>query len=106
MAGPVKKWNVKGIEVAMWEGSTGPRFSIQKRYKDKASGEWKESKSFFKEELSTLRTLLDDAIIFLSNDAPAERNGGFASAGQIVSQVEKMLGQKIKPIDLEDDINF
>lgn len=102
MAGPIKKWSRKGLELAAWEGNTGKRFSIQKRYKDKNSGEWKESKSIFKEELGALREMIDEALLWLTADEAGERTGGgFTATADIVRQVQAVIpGAKTE--DVED----
>lgn len=74
MAGPVQKFTEKGIEVAVWErdGAKGPykSFTIGKRYKDAATGEWKDSRSYFGSELQILHALIGMAL-----DAVGEGRG-------------------------------
>lgn len=63
MSKPIKAVREKGIDVAMWTTRNGGyAFTFRKTYKDKASGEYKETKNFFKEELEILRKLIDEAI--------------------------------------------
>lgn len=62
MAKPIASFRNRGIDVAIWEGKTSPTISIRKQYKDKITNEWKESKSFFPEELQELIKLLGMAI--------------------------------------------
>jgi hypothetical protein len=63
MAGPKEKWKEGGVEVACWENDRGQTsYSIGKRYKDKNSGEWKDSTRFFKEDLQKLMKCLTQAI--------------------------------------------
>lgn len=69
---PLKKWVDKGLEVAAWEGSYGVTVSIRKQYKDKATGAWKTSNSYFGSDLRTLRGLLTEAIEWVAeNDVRA-----------------------------------
>lgn len=62
MAGPINKYKEKGIEIAEWAGKNGSSYTITKRYKDKTSGEYKDSKSFFESELGILSALLNQAL--------------------------------------------
>lgn len=62
---PVKDFKEKGVSVAVWETRNGGySISISKRYKDKVSGEWKESKYWFKEDLGNLIIMLQSALDF------------------------------------------
>lgn len=62
---PVKDFKEKGVSVAVWETRNGGySISISKRYKDKVSGEWKESKYWFKEDLGNLIVMLQGALDF------------------------------------------
>lgn len=61
MAGPVKTWKQKGIELAVWEGKFGSQYTLKKTYKDKNTGEYKESKFFFQEEITALAEMFTDA---------------------------------------------
>ena len=62
---PVKDFKEKGVSVAVWETRNGGySISISKRYKDKVSGEWKESKYWFKEDLGNLIIMLQGALDF------------------------------------------
>jgi hypothetical protein len=65
---PVKDFKEKGVSVAVWETRNGGySISISKRYKDKVSNEWKESKYWFKEDLGNLIIMLQGALDFCSN---------------------------------------
>ena len=58
MAKPELALKEKGIDVAVWKGERGPTITVRKTYKDKNSGEWKESKIMFPEEVPVLIALL------------------------------------------------
>lgn len=59
---PIKAAREKGIDIAMWQTKNGGySFTFRKSYKDKASGEYKESKQFFAEELDMLKRLIEEA---------------------------------------------
>jgi len=73
---PVKDFKEKGVSVAVWETRNGGySISISKRYKDKVSGEWKESKYWFKEDLGNLIVMLQGALDFCSNGEEHKAEG-------------------------------
>ena len=59
---PIDKWQMNGIQIAAWKGDKGISYSIQKRFKDATSGEWKETKYFYPSDLATLAALAPIAI--------------------------------------------
>ena len=60
---PIKAARSRGIDIAMWPTKNGGySFSIRKTYKDKATGEYKEAKQFFPEELENLQSLISEAL--------------------------------------------
>ena len=76
---PVKTYARKGLKVAIWENEhetdngivTRHSVSINKRYHDAKNGEWKDSNSFFPDDLLQLRELLrkaDDFIAFSESE--------------------------------------
>lgn len=76
---PVQDFKHKGLSVAVWPARNGGySYSISKRYKDKQSGEWRETKSLFKEEAEALIDLLKQAIAYGSN-RQADAEEGLAS---------------------------
>jgi hypothetical protein len=62
MSGPAEKWQHKGLSVAAWANDRGVSFTIQKRYKDKKTEEWKESKYLFPEDIKALHDLIGQAL--------------------------------------------
>lgn len=54
----VKSWFYHGVKLTKWENVNGERksvsFSIEKSYKDKATNEYKQSKTFFSDDLDAL----------------------------------------------------
>lgn len=79
---PVQDFKNKGVSVAVWEARNGGySFSIQKRYKDKQSGEWKESKYYYKEEVEGLIELLQEAVKYASNRSEHESQGSKSGPG-------------------------
>lgn len=69
---PIKAARNRGIDIAMWQTRNGGySFSIRKTYKDKTTGEYKEAKQFFPEELQNLQALISEALTW-TQPAPAE----------------------------------
>jgi hypothetical protein len=60
MAGPVKTWRNGQMDMAAWEGKFGTTYTFRKTYKNKETGEWKESKILFKEDLERLAVMLGE----------------------------------------------
>jgi len=73
MPGPAKTFKDGGVTVTIWENN-GPRgpwmsASICKSYKDKASGEWKQTANGFSDDqLEKLRKLIPKAQAFMTQD--------------------------------------
>lgn len=73
---PVQDFKHKGLSVAVWPTKNGGySYSIQKRYKDKSSGEWRETKSLFKEEAEALIDLLKQALSYGGTREEHEHEG-------------------------------
>lgn len=84
---PVMDYKNKGVSVAVWTAKNGGySFSIQKRYKDKQSGEWKESKYYYKEEVESLIELLQEAVKYASNRSEHESQGSQSGPGYNVQR--------------------
>lgn len=65
MGGPVEKFRRQGVQVAIWRGTKGLSASIKKSYKNKATGEYKDTTVFFKDDLEKLIEVCKEAIQFL-----------------------------------------
>lgn len=62
MARPIHTWRNKGIDVAAWPTNNGGcSFTIRKTFKPKDSNEYKETKTFFPNDLKVLVDLLNQA---------------------------------------------
>lgn len=84
---PVQDFKNKGVSVAVWNTKNGGySYSVQKRYKDKQSGEWKESKYYYKEEVEGLIELLKEAVTYASNRAEHESQGSKSGPGYNVQR--------------------
>ena len=80
---PVKDFKEKGVSVAVWETRNGGySISISKRYKDKVSNEWKESKYWFKEDLASLIIMLQGAVDFCGGAEEHKAEGVPSGQGQ------------------------
>ena len=70
---PVKEFRAGNIKAAVWQneveqnGNKVVRHSIthQKRYRDKTTGEWKTSTSYFPDDIPKLRLVLQEAYAFI-----------------------------------------
>jgi hypothetical protein len=81
---PVKDFKEKGVSVAVWETRNGGySISISKRYKDKVSNEWKESKYWFKEDLGNLIIMLQGALDFCGGAEVHKAEGVTSGQGQV-----------------------
>lgn len=88
---PIKEFRVRNLSLAIWqnEGTRDGRpvtlhsITLNKRYRDQGTGEWKDSNSFFPDDLPRLRLLLDKAYehILLRTDASGQAATEPVSAG-------------------------
>ena len=62
MGQPDKKWNDAGIQIAAWPNQYGYAFTVRKTFKDKKSGDWKESKSYYLSELKKMKKLIEEVV--------------------------------------------
>ena len=92
MAPPIHKIQKHGLAVAVWGDANNPRLSIDKRYKDKQTNEWKSSNYLFENEVVTLNELLQEAL-------------GWIAQNKTGADVREVLGAKVvvKPANDDDD---
>jgi hypothetical protein len=96
---PVQSFRDKGLDVAVWENRNGGySFTFRKTYKNKESGQYVETKYFYKDDAERLIELLKQAVSYASNRAEHDvehmASGGFN-------------GQPKKQADVDmDDIPF
>lgn len=84
---PLQDFKNKGVSVAVWAAKNGGySFSLQKRYKDKQSGEWKESRYYYKDEIEGLIELLKEAVKYASNRSEHESQGSAQGPGYNVTR--------------------
>lgn len=58
---PIMNFSKSGISIAAWTGTKSNTFSIKKKYRTQ-TGEWKETNSYFVDDLQTLYFLIMEAI--------------------------------------------
>ncbi len=71
---PIKEFRVAGISVAVWcneaeqDGRVIRRYSVRlkKRYRDRQTGEWKDSDYLFADDLPRARLVLDKAYEYVA----------------------------------------
>lgn len=97
---PIDKWQMNGIQIAAWKGDKGISYSIQKRFKDATSGEWKETKYFYPSDLATLAALAPIAIA-----ASLKRQEATAQISAQIPPVASAPKTQALPFE-DDDIPF
>lgn len=84
---PVQDFKNKGVSVAIWAAKNGGySYSIQKRYKDKNTGEWKESRYWYKDEMASLIELLKQAMAYAGDRSEHESQGSVSGPGYNVTR--------------------
>ena len=92
---PVQDFKHKGLSVAVWPTRNGGySYSISKRYKDKQSGEWRETKSLFKDEAEALIDLLKQAIAYGGTRDEHEHEGIPSGQGKSGPKVQYELSEE------------
>lgn len=71
MPSPTFKSQKRGVSVVVW-GTSRPSISIRKTYKDKKTGEYKESKSWYPSELQDLVNCVQEVQTWIENNKPPE----------------------------------
>ena len=70
---PIQDWKQKGLSISVWANEHGNSYTVQKRWKDKATDEWKgHSIKLFPSELEILGQLLMCAVNFEQGGSQAE----------------------------------
>jgi len=96
MGRPTADWKHKGLSVAAWANDRGVTFTIQKRYKDKKTDQWKESKYLFPEDVKALNDLIGQALAW-------HYRTPMPSVQQLVSNVSAAASIPLKEINQLDD---
>jgi hypothetical protein len=98
---PLATFKVKGIQISVWRGKTGPTWTMRKSYKDKKTDSWVEAKSFFMSEAMDIITLLQQMTDQYSDESNPP---GYQSESNIDSP-PKMFDEPTTQFE-DDDIPF
>lgn len=96
MAKPMKAWRQGKLDIAAWQNDSGQiSFTFRKCYKDKTTGEYKETKYLWPSDISDLVKLFQEVEAWqkAGNTAPAYKH-----------PAEDMPGANA--VSLDDDIPF
>ena len=92
---------ISGVKLTGWEGERGLSWNLSKRYKDKETGEWKESKYLTDWDLDAIASLTSQAKEF-----NAERRRA-ARGEQATDEVKPPPTYEVKKYNLaEDEVPF
>lgn len=72
MPSPTFKSQKRGVSVVVWGSADRPSVSIKKTYKDKQTGEYKESKYWYPWELQDLVNCVQEVQTWIENNKPPE----------------------------------
>lgn len=68
MPGPTYKKKERGLELVVWGDADNCRVQFSKTYKDKTTGEYKQSKYLFPDELDALSRIIADVQGWITNN--------------------------------------
>lgn len=71
---------ISGVKLTAWEGDRGLSWNLSKRYKDKETGEWKESKYLTDWDLDAIASLVSQAKEFNAERRRATREATAAAS--------------------------
>lgn len=72
------KSQISGVKLTGWQGERGISWNLSKRYKDKETGEWKESKYLNDWDLSAIASLAAQAAEYNAERRKAAKGGAVA----------------------------
>ena len=102
MPKPAKKLWENGVDVAIWENRTGYSLTVQKRYKDKQTGEYKVSSSYYDRDVDVLIKLLQEARAWMSGTEALTEDSNMAHQTEL-DQFREFADKVSKAPDFEDD---
>ena len=76
MSQPVQRFEAWPIKVAIFKDDYGYKISAQKSYKDKDTGEWKNTTSMSAAETLACAHLLTEAACWVMRQPPIQNQGG------------------------------
>ena len=110
---PVMKFRAGGMEIAIWEGRNGSHHaSIRTQYRDKVTGEWKETKNWYINDMRNLLEQCKSAVDYLHEKEGNRQVGGRPIADDFAAPApQKKKQQQEEPVQQEvtfdnDDIPF
>lgn len=80
---PVAEWKseVSSLRLSAWKNDKGFSFSFNKRYKDKETGEWKDSKYLYDNDLRAAQEIIQQALDYVAQkDSEASLSPAAAAA--------------------------
>lgn len=65
---PIAEWKseASNLRLSAWKNDKGLSFSFNKRYKDKGTGEWKDSKYLYDNDLRAAQEIIQQALAFIA----------------------------------------
>jgi len=101
---PTQSWKHRGIDIAEWRNEKGVNYTIRKTYFKKATGEYIEAKSWYREELKELYRLLGEAVATFGEDEAMPELAFTAPAAPVANDL-KLLQDRVVAFN-DDDIPF
>ena len=102
MGKPAHKLWKNGVDVAIWENRTGYSLTVQKRYKDKQTNEYKVSSSYYDKDVDTLIDLLKEARAWMSGTEALTEDSNMAHQTEL-DQFREFGNKVAEPVTFEDD---
>ncbi len=101
---PTQSWKHRGIDIAEWRNEKGVNYTIRKTYFKKATGEYIEAKSWYREELKELYRLLGETVATFGEDEAMPELAIAAPAAPVANDL-KLLQDRVVAFN-DDDIPF
>lgn len=103
MAQPAKAWRSKGVDIAAWPTNNGGiSYTFRKSYKDKTSGEYKDTRYFYDSDLKELISLVKQALHWQEHESGMTDTRASGAMTAEDALIKKMIAA---PVD-DDDIPF
>lgn len=86
-------WKTKNCQLTVWQNPEGISFQFGKHYKDKKTGEWKESKKLYADELPHVIEMFRSAVQWSQNREKMESSTQVATP---VASIVKSIVNKLQ----------
>ena len=86
-------FKTKNCQLTVWQNPEGISFQFGKHYKDKKTGEWRESKRLYADELPHIIDMLQRAVQWSQNRTNLESSGAVTEP---ISSVVKNVMDKLR----------